>query len=397
MGDETYARTAKIFTFGLFMMVITHALVHAAGNIRSTLFPVLKEEFRLTNQQIGLIVAIPTLCQTFFSIPTGFFSDRFGAKKLIALSIIMAAAGAFLGSISVNPMMYIVASTLLILNSTIYHPPSQSYITSITKPKDRSRALGIWNGGGTFGVSLGPLSVSVLMGVFALQWRQVYWFWVIPILFGLVALYFVKDSTDVLKRVTADEESEADSVKKLLNKNMVIFLLSSTVRRFGGSLTSGFLSIWLVTKQEWTLSNLGIMLGVSSAMGIFASPLGGELASRYGEKRWAVFTLFASYTCFLLAIVLKGFWPFMIFYLVQRFFGMLGMAANSALTARLSPPRQRGMGFALSSLPGSLVGSLGPIIAAYVVDLYGLYSIFIATAVIYYIGLGIFQFGVKVD
>jgi len=40
----------------------------------------LKEEFSLINQQIGLIAAIPLLCQVLISIPAGLFSDRFGAR-----------------------------------------------------------------------------------------------------------------------------------------------------------------------------------------------------------------------------------------------------------------------------------------------------------------------------
>jgi MFS family permease len=164
---EANGQGVKLLSFWLLVMVLIHVLVHAAGNMRSTLYPTLKEEFSLTNQQIGLIAAIPALCQVIFSIPAGLFSDRFGAKKLITLSIIMAAVGAFLGSISVDPWMYIVATTLLTLNSTIYHPAAQSYTTSNTRQRDRARALGIWNGGGTFGMSLGPLSISILMGVLA--------------------------------------------------------------------------------------------------------------------------------------------------------------------------------------------------------------------------------------
>jgi MFS family permease len=378
-------------------MVLIHVLVHAAGNMRSTLYPTLKEEFSLTNQQIGLIAAIPALCQVIFSIPAGLFSDRFGAKKLIALSILMAAVGAFLGSISVDPWMYIVATTLLTLNSTIYHPAAQSYTTSNTRPRDRARALGIWNGGGTFGMSLGPLSISILMGVLAFQWRQVYQLWVLPILVGLVALFFLKDSTEVTRRESSDEGGEPGAATTLLSKSMIMFLASSGVRRFGGSLTAGFLTIWLVENQGWTLANLGVMFGISSLLGIVASPLGGELASRFGEKRWAVVALFVSYTCFVLAVTLKGFWPFMFFYLAQRFFGILGMPAGIAITTKLSPPRQRGMCFALSTLPGSLVGSVAPIVAAFIADSYGLYLIFIVAAVIYYVGLGVFQFGVKID
>ena len=78
----------------LLIMVLTHLLVHAAGNMRTTLFPVLKEEFALTNQQVGLIVAIPSLCQFLLSVPSGMVSDRFGPKKLIAASILIAAVGA---------------------------------------------------------------------------------------------------------------------------------------------------------------------------------------------------------------------------------------------------------------------------------------------------------------
>jgi MFS family permease len=378
-------------------MVLIHALVHAAGNIRSAIFPILQEEFSLSNQQVGLIVAIPSLCQLLFSVPTGVLSDRFGAKKLITLSIIMATAGALLGSMSMNPWMYIVATTLLTLNSTVYHPPSQSYVSNITRPRDRSRALGIWHAGGTTGMSLGPLSVTILMGIFAFQWRQIYRFWVLPIIFGLVALYFVKPPAEMVKKEIKEDWDEGDTVETLLNTNMMFLLLSGTIRRFGGGLTTGFLQIWLAKSQGWTISQIGMMLGISSLIGIIASPLGGELASRFGEKRWLVGTLFASYTCFMLAIVLKGFWPFMLFYLAQRFFGILGMPANMTLTSKLSPPRQRGIGFALSSIPENVIRPLASMVAAYVADYYGLYPIFIATAVIYYLGLGVLQLGVKMD
>jgi NNP family nitrate/nitrite transporter-like MFS transporter len=390
-------RVLKFLSFGLLLTVMTHVLVHAAGNMRNTLLPFLKKEFTLTNPQIGLIAAIPSLVQVLFAIPTGFLSDRFGAKRLIALSILMAVIGAVLGGMSVNPWMYIAATTLLILTSTLYHPAAQSYTISITPTRDRARALGVWNGGGTFGVSLGPLSISILMGIFAFQWRQVYLFWVLPILCGFVALVFLRDSTDVTRRVTMDEEGDVGTARNLFSMNMISFLLFNGIRRFGGSMTSGFLSIWLVEVQRWSPIEVGLMFGASSLMGIVASPLGGELATRFGEKRWAVITLFGSYTCFVLAITLQGFWPFLVCYLAQRFFGILAMAANASIVAHLSPPRQRGVGFALSSLPGSLMGFVAPIVAALIADGYGMYPIFIASAVIYYLGLGIFQFGVKID
>ena len=380
----------------LLIMVLTHMMVHAAGNMRSTLFPVLKEEFALTNQQIGLIIAIPSLIQFLVSVPSGMVSDRFGPKKLIAASILIAAIGALLGSVSSTPLMFIIASTLLTFNSTLYHPPAQSYVSDITSPRDRSRALGIWHSGGTTGVSLGPLSISILMGVLAFSWRQIYGFWVIPILLGLVALIFVKSPSEVVEKEERDRLVEEDTVDTLFNTNMMFLLLSGTVRRFGGGLTTGFLSIWLAESQGWTIGQIGLMLGISSLMGIVASPLGGELASRFGEKPWFSGTLLGSYIFFALAFLAKGFWSFLLLYIISRFFGILGMPANMTLTARFSPRRQRGVGFALSSIPMNVAMPVAALAAAYIADTYGLYTIFMTTTVIYFIGLAIFHLGVQI-
>ena len=397
IGENNSFDVGRLMSSSFIIMMLTHLMVHAAGNMRSTLFPILQEEFSLTNQQIGLIVAIPSLCQFLVSVPSGMASDRLGAKKLVAASILIAAAGAFLGSVSATAWMYIVASTLLILNSTVYHPPAQSYVADIASPRDRSRALGIWFAGGTTGVGLGPLSVTILMGAFAFSWRQVYGFWVIPILLGLVGLYFVKTPAEIVKKEVRDAWEEEETVDTLLNSNMIFLLLSSTVRRFGGGLTTGFFTIWLAQVQGWTIGQIGIMLGISSLIGLVASPLGGELASRYGEKRLFVATLFGSYSFFALAFFLKGYWPFMLAYITHRFFGILGMPANMTLTSRLSPPKQRGVGFALSSIPENVIMPIAALVAAYIADTYGLYPIFIATSAIYFIGLAILQIGVRIE
>ncbi len=396
IGENQKSTIRTLLSSSLLIMVLTHTLVHAAGNIQTTLFPVLQEEFSLSNQQVGLLIAIPSLFQFLLSIPSGMVSDRFGPKKLIAVSIVIAAVGALLGSLSMTPWMFIIASTLLTFNSTLYHPPAQSYVSDITSPRNRSRALGIWHSGGTTGVSLGPLSITILMGLLAFSWRQIYGFWVIPILLGLVALYFVKPAAEMVEKEVRDSWDEGETVDTLLNSNMIYLLLSGTVRRFWGGLTTGFLSIWLAGAQGWTLGQIGLMFGISSLIGIVASPLGGELAARYGEKRWFTATLFVSYVFFALAVFLKGYWPFMLAYITHRFFGILGMPANMTLTARLSPPKQRGVGFALSSIPMNVVRPVAAMAAAYIADTYGHYPIFIATSVIYVIGLVILQLGVRI-
>jgi MFS family permease len=174
MTDE---KKTDIMSYGLFAMVITHALVHAAGAMRNSILPLVKEEFFLTNTQVGLIAAVPPLAQALLSIPAGYWSDRYGAKRLVALSIGMAVIGAILGGVTWSPWVFIVATTLLTLNSTFYHPPSHNYVARLVRRVDRSKALGFLNAGGTFGIAVGPLSITLVIEWLGFSWRELYLFW----------------------------------------------------------------------------------------------------------------------------------------------------------------------------------------------------------------------------
>jgi MFS family permease len=97
-----------------------------------------------------------------------------------------------LASQTPNPIVFIVAISLLSVNTTIYHPALYSFTTKIVKPGDRSKALGIHGAGGTFGMSIGPISLSILMGLLAFSWRQVYLYWFIPIILGAITVFGIK-------------------------------------------------------------------------------------------------------------------------------------------------------------------------------------------------------------
>ena len=393
-------KTTGLFTLGILSMVVTHALVHAAGNLRPTLYPILMKEFQLTNLQIGIIAAVPPLTQAVFSIPAGWVSDRYSAKKIIIASLIMAGTGALLAGVAANAWVYILASVFLTLTSTFYHPPSHVYCAIAVPKEDRAKAMGMLNAGGTFGISLGPLSITVLMGMLFFTWRQLYLFWVPLILLGIVLMLVVKTDkyvNDVNGNAHIEhvEESDPDDAESLLTREFITYISSRGVRMFAGSMLGAFLSIYLSSVRGFTISQLGLMFGIGGVLGLVISPIGGYMATRFGEKRWILFSQGVGTVFLIGAFFTSGVYPFIAMYLAYRFCGIISMPAMAAITARLSPPGQMGMGFALSFMPSAITGIVGPVFAAWIADSYGYFPIFMVAGVILVLGLGLFALAVK--
>lgn len=394
-------KAASIISYGLLVMTLTHTLTHVFQRMPSALFPTLMrpEEFNLTLQQIGIIAAIPPLCSALLSIPMGLLSDRYGARKMVFASMVVSALGALLASQASNPIIFIVAISLLSVSTTIYHPAAYSFTTKIVKPGDRPKVLGIHGAGGTLGMSLGPISLSILIGLLAFGWRQAFLFWLIPIILGAITVFGIKtEPTEDLQVNPASQmvEAEKPNIRSMMTTSLLLFLVFVGIRSIGRSMVGSFLPIYMVNTKGISESLANIIYGGNTLMGLIAAPLGGALASRFGEKRWLLGVLILSYICLGLAFLVPNTIAFTALYLISGFFNFLGMAANSSIVAKLSPSSQRGLGYALFFLPGSLMGAVAPVIAAFIGEVFGLSSIFYTSIVVYAAGLFVLWFGVKI-
>ena len=392
-------KAVSFINYGLIVMTVTHVLTHVFGGIHPAIFSILREEFSLSLQQLGIIAAIPPLLQALVAIPTGLLSDRVGSKRMVLVSLVVALLGALLASQTTNPLMFIVAISIVYLNTTIYHPASYSYTSNLFEGKDRPKALGLHGAGGTLGHAMGPLSVSILIGLLGMEWRQVYLLLGAPLLLGIVMLLFLKEGGGAKSEEVEPETVEVDapSVKSILSRSMVLFLGYSALRMMGGSMISTFIVLYLQDVRHLGLALASLVASGSMLFGFIAAPLGGFMAARFGEKRWILGTF--SLGCILLAISI--FVPnatmFAILYIGYGFCNTLGMAGRSSIMAILSPKGQRGLGYALFFLPGSIMGALAPVIAGYIAQTYGFNMIFYIALTVFVLALGVLRFLVKVE
>jgi MFS family permease len=394
MGDQSKA--TRLLSYGLVVMTVTHTLTHIFGDVHTSIFSLLRDEFSLSLQQLGIIAAIPPLSQALFAIPTGLLSDRYGSKKMILVSFTIAVLGAVLASKANNPLVFILAVSMLYINNTIYHPASYSYTANIFSPKDRPKAMGIHGAGNTLGHAIGPLSVSILIGMYAFGWRQVYLILAVPIVLGIVMVLFLKDEGPSKPKTSDSPTGEGSGIRELFTPNMLSFLTFRTLASMGGSMISSFFVLYLMDVRGMGLALASLIFSSRQFTGLIAAPLGGIMASRYGEKRWLLLAAGVGYVSFALSFFSTNLVFFVGFFLLYGFCNTLSGPARTSLMARLTPGARRGLGYSLFFLPNAIIGAISPIIAGIIADLYGFNIVFYIAMVAFALAWSIIKFRIKV-
>jgi ACS family hexuronate transporter-like MFS transporter len=348
------------------------------------------------------MVSIPSLFRVFTSIPSGYLADRFNSKNIILLSFVIQIVSASIVSWSTNPWILVLSIGIMALAPTMYHPASLSYTTKLASESDRAKALGMQSAGGPLGMALGPLSLSLLLSY---GWRFTYIFWIIPIFVLLPFIWRLKPDKEVLQNIEDKKETKNEIVNvepykksftSFISIGLVIFLIYSSVRHMGGRFIGSLMSLYLTNIRQLSVSNASLILGSVSLVGVVAAPLGGFLSDKHGYKRWLLMVISASITCITLAFISPNSILFVVLYFIYSFFNSCAMPANSSIVSSLTPISQRGIGFALSFLPGSIVGSIIPTIAGLLADQMGLSFLFPLGISIIIISLIVLKFGVKV-
>jgi len=346
------------------------------------LIPVFIREFNLTIFEAGLLVSIPQVLSIVISLPYGFVTDRIDPRKLIALSLFISSFSGLAVSQAKSFLLLLLPLSFIPLSSTIYHPPALTIVSELFSEDRRSKVLGIHAAGGITGIAVGPITLGLILERFG--WRFSYLVWCIPmllstlLLFSLPSIKSAESREMTRERATEEEDTirkKGDSDLKIIKRGFSLLLLAMGVNSIGQQALSAYMTTYLVSVRRLSESAASMLFGLSPFIGILGSLIGGYLGDRLGSKRW----MSAAYIgrIFVYAgIWLGSLWIVITVYLTGGFFGGSTMGPLTSLVARFSPRRRRGLAYTIFMLFPSLMGSISPLIAAKLIELYGITGLF---------------------
>jgi len=361
----------------LFVCTITHLFIHVFTFMHIALIPVFMKEFGLSIFQSGLLASIPLVLSVSISLPYGLIADKIGPKKLMIVSLLVSGFSGLALSQAKDFYTLLLPIAFIPLSSTLYHPPSLSVVSELFPPNQRNRALGAHGAGGTAGVAIGPITLGLVMGRFG--WRFAYLIWFFPILLSTLFLLKLPEATATTDcELGQKEKSEPPSERKHSRTSRygyIVLLVAMSIGGIGSRSVSTYMTTYLVLNRGFTESMASFIYGLNPFLGILGSLSGGYLADRFGSKRWMTIAYLGSLTV-LTGVYLGPLWMLMMIYLIGGFFGGSTMAPASSLVAEFSSKERRGLAYTIFMLPFSLMGAITPVIAARIIELYGIPAIF---------------------
>ncbi len=141
-------------------------------------------------------VSIPSLVMAIGTVIFSKFSDMYGRRIMLIISLLATLAGTVVGGLSPNFIIMIIATTIGALGTGAMMPLVFAVIGDLFPPAKRGKWIGLMNVPQGFFVLIGPTLGGFIVD--ALNWRYLYWVTIPLIVFCLVT---VPVGVPLLKRI----------------------------------------------------------------------------------------------------------------------------------------------------------------------------------------------------
>ena len=336
------------------------------------LLPIIKSEFGIGNAEAGLLMTALLLPYALIQVPAGYLGDRFGRKRLLALSIFGYSVSSAMLFFASRYWEFVAFRALYGFFSGLYYAPATALIAE-TYGERKGSALGVFMLGPPVGSGIVPLLVVPV--ALNLGWR--YAFPILAVMSSIVGVLLVLSLRGLEERnVRARLSIEVGSIN-LAIANFLSFMA------FFGVLT--FLVAFL-TSTGMSVETASFLFSLLSLVGIVGSLTGGVLYDRLGRR--ALELAFLSNAFLIVLFILEpGIVPALV--LGLTFYSVGPMV--TALTAETAGKDNLGPVMGFVNMVGFLGATAGPYFTGYLIDRVGYREAFFAIAVLYALAWGIIK------
>jgi len=311
----------------------------------------------------GWLLSLYGAMQFLFSPLLGAFSDRYGRRPVLLLSLLFTGVDYVIMALAPSLIWLYVGRTLSGITGASFTTAS-AYIADVSLPENRAQNFGLTGAAFGIGFILGP-ALGGLLG----EWGARVPFWAAAGLSFANLLYgwlILPESLKLENRRRFDlREANPIGAFALLGKYPLAWGLAGTLAASNLALQclASTWVLWATERFGWGVRENGLSLGAFGAVSLlFQAGLARYLLPRLGERRAILIGLavgMAEYAGYGLAT--KG-WMVYVIMLAAGLSYLVGQAAQGLLSRQVGEDAQGMLQGAMASL-NSLTGIAGPIFA----------------------------------
>lgn len=281
--------------------------------------PAMMRDLGLSKVQMSLVFSAFTLAYGLFEIPTGWWGDRIGTRRVLARIVIWWSSFTIFTAAAFNYFSLLVIRFLFGAGEAGAWPNAAKTFSRWFPVTERGTAQGIFFMGAHLAGGLTPLLVTALL-------KHMHWRWVF-VIFGAVGFvwaavwfWWFRDDPEQHPAVSPTElayiqQGRAPAVshqfsaktwqKILTNRSLLALCLAYFTQTYGFYFFITWLPTYLENARGFTSTMLGVMAGLPLVMSAAADLFGG-LTTDWATKRFGlrVGRCGVSSLCYLLASVL---------------------------------------------------------------------------------------------
>ncbi|MCM1522756.1 MAG: MFS transporter [Muribaculaceae bacterium] len=270
----------------LLALSASHCLNDLLQSVITAVYPMLKADLNLNFAQIGIITLVYQLAASVFQPIVGYAFDRRPFKYSLPAGMCSTTLGIILFSLS-NTFVGILAAVFMVgVGSAVLHPEA-SRITSLAGHRRRGFAQSVFQVGGNFGGSIGPLLVALIVAPH--NRHYVLWF----LIFSALCFAAMRPATrwygKYLNELHSKIERSESHSRLPLSKGMTLFTISIIVvlifsKYIYMASISSYYTFYLIDKFGISVSSSQILLFVFVVSTAVGTLVGGPIGDRYGRK-----------------------------------------------------------------------------------------------------------------
>lgn len=289
-SDIAIERPAPLFSQTsmkiLFALSLAHLLNDMLQSVVSASYPVIKDNLSLSFGQIGVIAFVYQICASVFQPAFGVFFDKKPRPWYLSLGTLSTLVGLLILAFAHSLYAVVVAVAFVGLGSSIIHPEA-SRLTHYASGGKHGLAQSIFQVGGNFGGSIGPLLAALIIAPYGQQYMIVFvGIALLSILSKRPISQWYGERIKTLKSTNVQKEiiRRVRLTKHQVYYSLVILLILIFSKYVYMASLTNYYTFYLIEKFGVTTQQSQVFLFVFLFASAAGTLVGGPIGDRFGRK-----------------------------------------------------------------------------------------------------------------